>query len=175
MLTEIPGGQEVAIALHPTVRVAQLLDIRGVEHDPGTLTLDTSTVAAFGTWRSGVGRPVSEWVVANDEGFTGSYHDTSLFGGLRLQEFIAAPTGTSASALRARAEWHASQAATTFSEEITASVEMAHVTTLQLGDRVRVVVDDGPDQWDGLMRVTSRTVDPSAAAFDVALVPWVEP
>lgn len=175
LLTEIPGGQEVAMALHPTVRVAQLLDIRGVEHDPGTLTLDTSTVAAFGAWQSGVGRPVSEWVVANDEGFTGSYHDASLFGGLRLQEFIAAPTGTSASTLRAHAEWHASQAATTFSEEITADVEMAHVTSLQLGDRVWVTIDDGPDQWDGLMRVMSRTVDPSAASFAVALVPWVEP
>ena len=175
MLTEIPGGQEVAIALHPTVRVAQLLDIRGVEHDPGTLTLDTSTVAAFGSWRSGVGRPVSEWVVANDEGFTGAFHDTSLFGGLRLQEYIAAPTGTPAAVLADRAEWHASQAATTFSEEITADVEMAHVSSLQLGDRVWVTIDDGPDQWDGLMRVMSRTVDPSAASFGVALVPWVEP
>ena len=174
-LTESVGGPEIDIDLYPAVRIARLRDRRGVEHDPGDLTLDTTSVVSFGGWASGVGRPITEWVVANDEGFTGSYHDTSLFGGLRLQEFIAAPTGTPASTLRARAEWQASQAATTYSEEITASVEMVHVTTLRLGDRVRVVVDDGPDQWDGLMRVMSRTVDPSAAAFEVALVPWVEP
>lgn len=170
------GGSEIAIALTETLRIAQLWDLRGVEHDPEVLTLEAgSTVVEWGSWQTGLGRPVTEWIVANDEGFTGSYHDTAALGGLRLQEYVAAPTGSHAAGLAYRARFAASQAASTYSEQLPATVPMALESTLNIGDRVWGIVDDGPDQWDDWLRVMSKTVVAGAAAFDVALVPWVAP
>ena len=43
---------------------------------PRDLTLSAvgadPTVVSWGTWASGLTHPVTEWIVANDEGFTGS-------------------------------------------------------------------------------------------------------
>lgn len=168
------GGYELEFAANTLVRVARMWDTRGVEHAPSSLTLDDDTVVSWGSWSSGVERPVSEWVMANDEGFTGSFRDTSAFGGLLLQEFVAAPTGGAASGLVARAEQAAKQAATMYSESLSAVVDMSLVGELMVCDRVQVVLDDGPDQFSGLMRVQSRSVNPAAAGFVVELVPWVE-
>jgi len=112
-------------------------------------------------------------VVANDEGFTGSYHDVTLFGGLVLQSYSAAPTGTSADDLENRAIYAAAQASSSLSESLSARVRMDLVATLWVGDRVRVEIDDGPSQIAATWRVVSKTVDPAAAAFSIELSPWM--
>lgn len=169
------GTAEAAMALTTGVRVAQLWGRRGVEHDPEDLTLDDDTVIEWGGWSSGLDRPVTEWIVANDEGFTGSFHDTAAFGGLRLQAYSSAPTGTPASALAYWARHYAEEAVATGGEQLAVTVPMHLEATLGVGDRVWVLLDDGPDSWDGLMRVQAKTVRPEAAGFEVALSPWVEP
>jgi hypothetical protein len=172
------GYGECDFGLTPATRVCRCWVLRGVEHDPEDLTLtaaDGGPVTAWGTLTSGLDTPITEWVVANDEGFTGSYHDTTRFGGLKLQAYSAAPTGTAASALKARAERLGYTAVSALSEELTAEVEMSLVASLWVGDRVQVVIDDGPTQIDGLWRVRSKSVDPAKATFTVGLAPWVEP
>ena len=165
------GHGEVDIVLTPNLRLARLVALRGSEHDPEDLTL--SDQVAWGGWQSGVDRPVSEWIFANDEGFTGSYFDDEIFDGLRLQAFEAAPTGSHAGGLSTRARHAAERAKGALSEQLAATVPMSLVSTLLLGDRVWVDMDDGPDVYLGWMRVMSRSVDPRSAGFGVTLSPWV--
>lgn len=167
------GHGEVDIVLTPNLRLARLVALRGSEHTAVSLTLDNDTVVAWGGWQSGVDRPVSEWIFANDEGFTGSYFDDEIFDGLRLQAFEAAPTGSHAGGLSTRARHAAERAKGALSEQLAATVPMSLVSTLLLGDRVWVDMDDGPDRYEGWMRVQSRSVNPVDAGFGVTLSPWV--
>lgn len=172
------GYAECAFALSETTRVGVCVVRRGVAHNPGDLTLSAvgadPTVVSWGTWASGLTHPVTEWIVANDEGFTGSYHNGSMFGGLKLQTYVAAPTGTPVTALEHRAIWASIEAESSLSESLSAMVRMDLVSVLGVGDRVHVSIDDGPSQIDTLWRVVGKTVESSAAAFSVELSPWVE-
>ncbi|MBK6858162.1 MAG: hypothetical protein IPG97_16820 [Microthrixaceae bacterium] len=96
-----------------------------------------------------------------------------MFGGLVLQSYSAAPTGTSADDLENRAIYAAAQASSSLSESLSAQVRMDLVATLWVGDRVRVEVDDGPSQIAATWRVAGKTVDPAAAAFRIELSPWM--
>lgn len=162
------------IRLTPDVRVAELVDIRGVEHAPATLTLDEDTVSRWGNRTVTLGDVTTQWIVANDEGFTGSYQDTGLLGGYRFQSYTAAPTGAAASSLRFRAEQAAKQSKGPEAQQFTVSVDMVKEAVLGVGDRVKVELSDGPTVIDELMRVVSKTVDPAGADFEVVLVPWEE-
>ena len=171
------GYGECDFALTETVRVGRCWVTRGSALDPGDLTLTAEgpnpPVVSWGAWTSGLTHPVTEWVVANDEGFTGSYHDVTLFGGLVLQSYSAAPTGTSADDLENRAIYAAAQASSSLSESLSAQIRMDLVATLWVGDRVRVEIDDGPSQIAATWRVVAKTVDPAAAAFSIELSPWM--
>ena len=95
-------------------------------------------------------------------------------GGLKLQTYVAAPTGTPVTALEHRAIWASIEAESSLSESLSAMVRMDLVSVLGVGDRVHVSIDDGPSQIDTLWRVVGKTVESSAAAFSVELSPWVE-
>lgn len=171
------GFGECDFGLGPATRSCRCWVRRGVAHHPDNLTLsavDEGPVVSWGTLTFGVGRPVSEWIVANDEGFTGSFHNEALFGGVKLQAYVAAPTGTPASSLDARAEYAAFYAVSALSEELSAEIEVDLVAVLGVGDRVKVEIDLGPLQVDNYWRVRSKSVDPSMATFTVTLAPWGE-
>src|SRR5690606_24837450 len=136
------------------------------------LTIDNDTVVGWGGWTSGIGQPVTEWIYANDEGFTGKYRDSTAFDGLRLQSVQAGPTGSSASGLSTRARFAAERAQTVLSEALTARLPMSLRSTLLLGDRVYVDQDDAPDVWEGWARVTGRSVVHHEGVFTVELTPW---
>lgn len=172
-LTEV-GGCEIEIALTPEMRIGRLWDRRGIQRDPGDITLDNDTVIKWGGWTSGVDSPVTEWIVANDDGFTGRYRDPDRFDGVLLQTYVAAPTGTPASGLAARARFAADHAAEALEEQFSAVVPWELDELVQLGDRVWCVMDDGPDAYEGWARVQSRTEQPWAAGFTITLTPWVE-
>lgn len=172
------GGCEVEMVLTPSARVAALrIPLRGVEHDPGTFALEAGTagVVSVDGWSTGVDRPVTEWTIADDAGREGTYRDATLFGGLLIQNYEAAPTGTDPDALDARAQVTGERAGSALIEQMSLTVPMASCSDLQVGDRIKVTVDDGPDQYADLMRVEAKTVDPAAAGFTVQVNKWVAP
>lgn len=172
------GGCEVEMVLAPSTRVAALrIPLRGTEHDPGTFALSTGTggIVSVDGWSTGVDRPFTEWTIADDAGREGTYRDATLFGGLLIQNYEAAPTGTDPDALEARAQVAADRAGSALVEQMTLTVPMALCSDLQVGDRIEVTADDGPDQYADLMRVEAKTVDPAAAGFTVQVNKWVAP
>lgn len=174
-LVDAEDGIEWGMVLTSSARVALMTDRWGVEHDPGDLTLSVAdaTLVAARSWESGVDQPVSEWIVQDEDGFTGSFTDETLFPSLPpLQQFVQAPTGTAVTELDQRAAKLASDAGSSYTEQWSLEVPVALASTLGVGDRVQLTIDDGPDQWDDLVRVLSRTVDPFAAAMKVTAARW---
>lgn len=167
------GGVEMEMLRTITQRVATLrAGMRGVEHSAVALTLEVGVnVTALSGWESGTGDPASEWIVFGESGFTGSFYDGSKFGGLVLQRIVAAPTGTADSELASRAA-KAAQDADDDSESMTLGLPRSLAATVGCGDRVWLVADDGPDQFTGWVRVTSRTVDAGGPEFTVQVRRW---
>ena len=170
------GGCEAEMMLSLTTRVAALrVPERGTEHTSGSLTLSftSGNVVTAEAWQSGVNTPTTEWVVADEAGRTGSYRDNALFGGLLLQEWITAPTGTPPDLLGERAEILAQEAAGAWTEQWSLGLSWSLLNTVRAGDRVWVDLVDGPDAYEGWVRVDSVSVDTVAATVNVEVTKWV--
>lgn len=156
-----------------TDRFATLYALVGVEHDPNVLTLELGVnVDGVTSWVSGTDRPVSEWLVADDEGFVGTYRDVSAFGGLLLQQWSQAPTGVHSSLLDRMAQSLGEDAGPALTDELTLVVPVSVASLLRWGDRVWLVVDDGPDQFDGWVRVRSIDAPAGAPVATVQVTAW---
>lgn len=179
-LVDAEDGIEWGMVLTPAQRIALMTDLWGVEHNPVTLTLTAQgtdkNVTVVSDWTSGSERPVSQWIVMDEDGFTGTYTDETLWSSLPpLQDLVQAPTGTAVSELEQRAAKLAREASPALTDELALDVDIDLASTLGWGDRVQLVVDDGPDQFDDLVRVESRVVDPLAAVFRVQVSKWEAP
>lgn len=173
-LTEA-GGCEVEMMLSLTTRVAALrIPERGTEHDPGDLTLSftNGTVVTADAWESGTNTPTTEWIIADDAGRIGTYRDPALYGGLLLQEWLAAPTGTPPDRLDERAEEMAIEEANALTEQWTLGLSWDLLNTVREGDRVWVDLADGPDAYEGWVNVESITVDAIAATIQAEITRW---
>lgn len=176
-LVDAGDGIEWGMVLTTTQRIALMTDLWGVEHDPEVLTLTPNgpapNVTVISDWSKGVERPVSQWVVMSEEGFTGTWRDPARFPGLPpLQELVHAEVGTAVSELDQKAEALGRAAAPALVEKMTLDVAPELMTTLGSGDRVWLTIDDGPDSYDGWVRIQSRTVDPLGPGFGVTVTRW---
>jgi len=173
-LTEA-GGCEVEMMLSLTTRVAALrIPERGTEHSSGSLTLSftAGNIVTAEAWQSGTTTPTTEWIIADDAGRTGSYRDATLYGGLLLQEWIAAPTGTPPDRLDERAEEMAIEEANALTEQWSLGLAWSLLNTVRAGDRVWVDLVDGPDAYEGWVNVDTVAVDTVAATVNVEVSRW---
>ena len=172
-LTEA-GGVEIEMVYGETTRVGLLhIGLRGTQHAAIDLTLTPGgNVVSVDGWTSGTGKPVTEWTVVDEQGFSGVYRDPSLFGGLLLQAYIQAPTGTATSALVPRAQFEAERAADALTESWQLSLDFDLTDTVRLGDRCWFDGPDGPDTYAGWVRIEQVSISPEAATFGVVATKW---
>lgn len=183
-LTDADEGVEHTELNTDTDRIDLMSDLIGVQHDPEDVTLRVriaggpGNCSLIGPINDATGRPVSEMIVMGEEQFWGSYRDETAYDGKLLQDLAQAPTGTPTSELdrRAKHELEAGRA-DDLSTVLTLVVEDLDVASLlDVGDRVHLVLDDGPDQIDDLVRIQSGEWAPlSAQPLKITVVPWVEP
>lgn len=186
-LSDREDGIEYRWLYSPTARVLEAKQLIGQEHDPGQLTLvvsvddsgDGGSDHAAGTiaklsGSGGVDKPTTRVIARGEDGFSDTAEDLSGWGGQVFEEVVTVPMGITDKSAYAQAHlMNANTSTRTWDLTLT---DHDLISVLRIGDRVTMVLDDGPSQFNGLVRVERITYAPgSATPITLTVSPWVDP
>lgn len=160
------NGVEWSIVATPTTRTfTTYYPRRGIDHDPDDVTLRLKASGLQPRNCSGyklsedATKAVSEMTTIGDGDYRGVFQDDTAWGGLLLQAMQKAPEGTPLGDLEglSRKSLRSSLADV---QALTMDVSDGDlIGTLQLGDRVMVVIDNLADQISDVYRIVERDID----------------
>jgi len=176
------SGQEQRWLYSATTRVLEAKTLIGTEYAPSDLTFRLAGGEGAGTSGNVVGlagdggipNPVTRVIARSEDGFTDTAEDTSQLDGMVFEQLEQVPVGVTRLGEWAQAKLRASN------DEVTVYplgvTDRSLLSTIDIGDRVRLVANDGPDTIDRLVRVEKLTATPGEAVpLQLVCAPWVEP